>query len=355
MTTDARHSKATPTNIGVHVSQAFEYANAAARTGAAGLTADDVGKIARQTDNESFWVLTDHSPVTWSALDSSSVLSSTAPVDVTKAAASAGSAGDASRRDHKHDVSTAAAGSATPGDSASEGVATSLARSDHRHALPAFGSTSATFCEGNDSRLSDARTPTAHATTHQSGGSDPIKLDDFATPDDNTDLDASTSRHGLLLKLGGGTTNFLRADGTWSAPGSGVFGSEYDYQEKTTLQSTSSTSWQQYTRLTTSSLPAGTYRIGWMYVWNYSDPADEWMARLQVDDTTDLINPGDATYPYQRHELPDGGIDQRYYNAGFRHVTLTAGVHDIDLDFRSDEAADTARMYHGQIEIWRVS
>lgn len=45
-----------------------------------------------------------------------------------------------------------------------------------------------------------------------------LKLDDLATPDDNTDLDATTSLHGLLLKLGGGTTNFLRADGTWNAP-----------------------------------------------------------------------------------------------------------------------------------------
>lgn len=48
-----------------------------------------------------------------------------------------------------------------------------------------------------------------------------IKLDDLAATDDNTDLDASTVKHGLLLKLGGGTTNFLRADGTWSAPGGG--------------------------------------------------------------------------------------------------------------------------------------
>src|SRR5690606_16505115 len=34
----------------------------------------------------------------------------------------------------------------------------------------------------NDSRLSNARTPTAHASSHQSGGSDAIKLDDLATP-----------------------------------------------------------------------------------------------------------------------------------------------------------------------------
>lgn len=48
-----------------------------------------------------------------------------------------------------------------------------------------------------------------------------IKLDDLATPDDNTDLNATTLRHGLLPKLGGGTTNYLRADGTWAQPAGG--------------------------------------------------------------------------------------------------------------------------------------
>jgi hypothetical protein len=48
-----------------------------------------------------------------------------------------------------------------------------------------------------------------------------IKLDDLGTPDDNTDLNASTSYHGLLPKLTGSTTNYLLADGTWAAiPGS---------------------------------------------------------------------------------------------------------------------------------------
>lgn len=61
----------------------------------------------------------------------------------------------------------------------------------------------------------------AHATRHQAGGADPIKLDDLAAPDDNTDLDATTSAHGLLPKLGGGTTNFLRADGSWALPPGG--------------------------------------------------------------------------------------------------------------------------------------
>lgn len=46
-----------------------------------------------------------------------------------------------------------------------------------------------------------ATTVPKHAATHRAGGSDSIKLDDFATPDDNTDLDATTARHGLMSKL----------------------------------------------------------------------------------------------------------------------------------------------------------
>lgn len=39
-----------------------------------------------------------------------------------------------------------------------------------------FGTSSTTVCVGNDSRLSDARTPLTHASTHASGGSDPVSL-----------------------------------------------------------------------------------------------------------------------------------------------------------------------------------
>jgi hypothetical protein len=78
----------------------------------------------------------------------------------------------------------------------------------------------------SDARLSDARTPTAHATSHKSGGGDAIKLDELDAPTDITTLDASLSAHGLLPKLGGGTSNFLRADGTWAAPPGGTGASQ---------------------------------------------------------------------------------------------------------------------------------
>lgn len=47
-----------------------------------------------------------------------------------------------------------------------------------------------------------------------------LKLDDLARPDDNTDLDASTTKHGLLLKRDGDAEHFLNGDGSWvHAPG----------------------------------------------------------------------------------------------------------------------------------------
>lgn len=39
-----------------------------------------------------------------------------------------------------------------------------------------FGTTSTTVCVGNDTRLTDARTPTAHAASHAAAGSDPITI-----------------------------------------------------------------------------------------------------------------------------------------------------------------------------------
>ena len=46
----------------------------------------------------------------------------------------------------------------------------------------AFGTAAGTIAQGNDSRLSDARTPTAHAASHYSNGTDPIIAPTAATP-----------------------------------------------------------------------------------------------------------------------------------------------------------------------------
>lgn len=60
-----------------------------------------------------------------------------------------------------------------------------------------------------------------HASRHLSGGADSIKLDDLASPDDNTDLDVSTSAHGLVPKAPNDATKYLDGTGAWSVPAGG--------------------------------------------------------------------------------------------------------------------------------------
>jgi len=76
----------------------------------------------------------------------------------------------------------------------------------------------------------DPGAPGAHHTTHEAGGADAIKLDDLAAPDDTTDLDVSTSKHGLCPKAPNDTTKFLRGDGAWGVPAGG--GSDYLFRDQ---------------------------------------------------------------------------------------------------------------------------
>ena len=71
---------------------------------------------------------------------------------------------------------------------------------------------------GSDTRLTNARAPTSHATTHEAAGSDAIPLDTLAAPTDNTNLNVSPSAHGLAPKLTNTATKYLRDDGTWVTP-----------------------------------------------------------------------------------------------------------------------------------------
>ncbi len=135
----------TPTGTGVvHVVAGVE-----AGTGSLGAALQGLRTNAAGTDLE------------WAAVAS---LTASAPVNVTKAAAAVGTDADAARADHKHDVTTAAASANPPGTSSAEGTGASLARSDHTHALAAFGTGAGTFCQGNDSRLSDSRAPNGSAS-----------------------------------------------------------------------------------------------------------------------------------------------------------------------------------------------
>ena len=63
--------------IDIHVPYAFVYANSADRISATGLTSNDIGKFARQLDDNSLWMLTDTLPTWNSVVGGSSVTPAT--------------------------------------------------------------------------------------------------------------------------------------------------------------------------------------------------------------------------------------------------------------------------------------
>ena len=128
------------------------------------------------------------------------------------------------------------------------GETTKFIRADGTLAVPpgsggiSFGTTAGTACEGNDSRLSDNRTPVDHATSHISGAGDELNVlslagysgdttkfiradGTLAVPPGGSVTHHTTHESGgedeiSILNLGGftgSTTNFLRADGSFAA------------------------------------------------------------------------------------------------------------------------------------------
>ena len=98
------------------------YADEAARLAATGFTADDVGRIAWQQSDNTFWQLTDYSPITWAEVSGATAIPVHAPLHLPGGI-------DALTCGVPVDVGTANA----------EGGAAAFARSDHGHSLPAVG------------------------------------------------------------------------------------------------------------------------------------------------------------------------------------------------------------------------
>lgn len=84
--------------------------------------------------------------------------------------------------------------------------------------------------------LADAQTPLAHATTHKSAGADPIRIDELKIATDITTLNATATEHGLLKKLSALTNEFLRGDGTWNP----VAGEDLTTSDVTTVNASTS-------------------------------------------------------------------------------------------------------------------
>jgi hypothetical protein len=137
----------------------------------------------------------------------------------------------------------------------------------------------------------------------------------------------------------------------WRGPP--VYGTEYQLAESLSLSSASNgsssddTDYVQKIRLSTTNLPVGDYRIAWHYRWAGSKNNRSFIARIEIDDTTQMH--------YHEQEAMDAGTDQFHINSGFKKITMTAGTHSIDLDFKSSSASFTAYISDARLELFRIS
>lgn len=127
--------------------------------------------------------------------------------------------------------------------------------------------------------------------------------------------------------------------------GSGnIFGSNFQQESSDGESSTTSSTFQQKLRLTTSELPSGVYRIGFYYEWQKSGLSD-FLSRVQVNDTTNISEGFE--------EAVDAGSDQWFVRGGFGYYS-GSGVLNIDLDYAAS-GGDTSYIRRARLEIWRIS
>ncbi len=132
--------------------------------------------------------------------------------------------------------------------------------------------------------------------------------------------------------------------------------------ENTTFQSTTGLTLIEALNLSFTIFNAGDYFIRWWYVWSYDSISQSFSARVQVDNSINLINPaavdGNQTLHIQEPSdaggTGNGGTKQRFISSGFAVVNFSAGSHDVDLDFASTFSGNTASIHHCRLFVQRA-
>jgi len=128
-----------------------------------------------------------------------------------------------------------------------------------------------------------------------------------------------------------------------------VFGSEYQTDEELGgLGTTSTTPVNVLTLTTLATLPTGVYRIGWNYEWSQDASNQSFKARVRLDDTDPNLM-DHSEYP------TNSGTSNYSPTGGFAVRTLSAGEHNITLDFWSSSALQASYIWNVRLELWRIS
>lgn len=188
-----------------------------------------------------------------------------------------------------------------------------------------------------------------HGTEHQNGGADEIDVGGLSgVLADRQDADKLQGRDVQdVSPSDGDVLTWDSGDGRWepAAPtgGGGTFGSGFYQTASEGISSTSGSTWVEKLSLSLSDLPSGLYRISWCYEYQTNNSSNEFLGRVQLDDTTNLSEIRCSVVPATGYKPC----------SGFCYQTLS-GSKRIDIDFSSSKDK-IVQIRRARIEVWRVS
>ena len=118
--------------------------------------------------------------------------------------------------------------------------------------------------------------------------------------------------------------------------------------EDNSVSLTTSTNYQQKLRLTTDLIEAGDYKIEWSYNWTSSQRNVNFEARIELDDSITIR---------EHFEEPISlKSSSQFTSQGFKIITLTRGIHTIDLDYRrSNNSIGISKIWNAVIQVSAVN
>ncbi|MFH1714697.1 MAG: hypothetical protein ABH857_00660 [Elusimicrobiota bacterium] len=144
-----------------------------------------------------------------------------------------------------------------------------------------------------------------------------IKKTDSSTNKVTIDPNGSETIDGLTtiaLGIENSCYEIVASSSQWNLIGDyDVFGKEFQYIESAALSTNATTTWAEKTSLSVS-VPQGIYRVGWSYAWYHASASNNFLARIQLDNTTTIMS--------HVEEPKDAATTQAHYTSGFAYINI---------------------------------
>lgn len=130
-----------------------------------------------------------------------------------------------------------------------------------------------------------------------------------------------------------------------------LFGSEFQYAESIATSSrTGSTTYGEKLKMTTPVIIGGNYFVNISYQWAMDDKNRQFLGRVQLDDLSTLYSHSELAHK----KNIENSIDNYKLASFFLYITLTPGVHFIDIDYATSDSGKTAFIRNTKIVMWRI-